>query len=97
MDQSVRDPGSGAISEYTLLIYLNSAGESEGLEQGLTGGETIFYKGNYGDRVAVSVSPRAGMCIVHGHGERCLLHEGAPVQSGEKYLLRTDVLYMIQK
>ncbi|CAN0014669.1 unnamed protein product [Ectocarpus sp. 8 AP-2014] len=59
----------------------------------LRGGETVFYKGNYGDKVAASFSPRQGACLVHGHGQQCLLHEGAAVTSGVKYLLRTDVMY----
>eukprot|EP00752_Nemacystus_decipiens_P006455 g5813.t1 len=62
-------------------------------EAPLRGGETVFYKGNYGEKVAASFSPKQGACLVHGHGRQCLLHEGAAVTSGVKYLLRTDVMY----
>lgn len=50
-------------------------------------------KGNYGGKIAASFSPKQGACLVHGHGRQCLLHEGAAVTSGVKYLLRTDVMY----
>lgn len=50
-------------------------------------------QGNYGGKVAASFSPVQGACLVHGHGRQCLLHEGAAVTSGVKYLLRTDVMY----
>ncbi|CAM9160820.1 unnamed protein product [Sphacelaria rigidula] len=62
-------------------------------EEPLRGGETIFYKGNYGGKVAASFSPLRGACLVHGHGRQCLLHEGSGVTAGVKYLLRTDVMY----
>lgn len=53
----------------------------------------ILEQGNYGGKVAASFSPVQGACLVHGHGRQCLLHEGAAVTSGVKYLLRTDVMY----
>ncbi|KAG5187270.1 hypothetical protein JKP88DRAFT_307477, partial [Tribonema minus] len=94
IDESVLDPTTGATSEYTLLLYLNGAGSPVRGEEGpLAGGETLFYKGSYGGKLAASVTPIAGSCLVHGHGARCLLHEGALVTSGVKYLLRTDVMY----
>eukprot|EP00904_Undaria_pinnatifida_P001436 jgi/Undpi1/11293/HiC_scaffold_30.g13591.m1 len=107
VDESVEDE-NGNISQWTVLIYLNggrvglSGGErgsggsdaEAGMgEETLRGGETVFYKGNYGGKVAASFSPVQGACLVHGHGRQCLLHEGAAVTSGVKYLLRTDVMY----
>lgn len=69
----------------------------------LRGGETIFYsdctsisKGKSKktiEKLLVSVRPQAGMLLAHAHGDRCLTHEGAPVTSGIKYVLRTDVVY----
>lgn len=44
-------------------------------------------------RVAFAFAPERGAVLLHGHGARCLLHEGAPVRSGVKYLMRTDVVY----
>ncbi|CAM9970951.1 unnamed protein product, partial [Hapterophycus canaliculatus] len=107
IDESVEDE-SGHLSQWTVLVYLNGGGGGEGVvsdgaagggigpgEEGapLRGGETVFYKGNYGGKIAASFSPKRGACLVHGHGRQCLLHEGAAVTSGVKYLLRTDVMY----
>jgi hypothetical protein len=87
------DDAKGRSSEYTVLCYLNDA--SDGL---LGGGETAFYTGEYDDSdveesVVVAFAPKQGTVLLHGHGERCLLHEGREVTKGTKYLLRTDVMY----
>jgi hypothetical protein len=55
------------------------------LNQGFTGGETRFLDW---DRVVV---PRVGMALLFQHR---LLHEGAPVVAGVKYVLRSDVMYL---
>ena len=64
----------------------------------LRGGATAFYAGQYGDpdveeSQVLRFEPRRGTALLHGHGERCLLHEGCEVTGGIKYLLRTDVMY----
>jgi len=85
IDESTRDEATGAWSEITVLIYLNG-GPSEDLYE-LRGGETIFYQGNHhSDKnpVVLQVSPRRGCALLHGHGRRCLLHEGAEVERGVK-------------
>jgi hypothetical protein len=41
-------------------------------------------------RPYLSVTPREGMALVFVHRT---WHEGAVVASGEKYVLRTDVMY----
>jgi 2OG-Fe(II) oxygenase superfamily len=46
------------------------------------GGETRFEN--------VSVTPAPGLALVFDH---YLVHEGAPVIEGQKYVLRTDVMY----
>lgn len=84
IDES-HDGIDGEKSVFTLLMYLN--------DDDLVGGETVFYKGNYGDRVAYSFPPKAGGALLHGHGSRCLLHEGKEVKHGAKFVLRTDVMY----
>ena len=38
----------------------------------------------------ISVKPRRGMALVFIHE---LLHEGAPVTKGRKYVLRSDVMF----
>ena len=79
--------GGGAVTEFTVLLYLN--------DDGLEGGETIFHgiEAAEGDASTLRVAPRAGAVLVHAHGTRCLTHEGAAVTAGVKYLLRTDVAY----
>jgi hypothetical protein len=63
----------------TFMVYLND---------GFTGGETAFYEHDGTPRVRVA--PEQGMALVFEHRQ---LHEGAPVESGRKYVLRTDVMY----
>ncbi|KAJ9466626.1 hypothetical protein DIPPA_70216 [Diplonema papillatum] len=84
VDVCERSPGQQ--SEYTLLIYLNSEGECD-----LSGGETIFYSTK--KKELCSVSPLKGAVLLHAHGRRCLMHEGALVKKGFKYVFRTDVMY----
>lgn len=62
------------------MVYLNSD---------FTGGETKFYDED-GSRLRVAVRPERGMALGFVHLQ---LHEGAPVVSGRKYVLRTDVMY----
>ena len=80
---------------FTLLVYLNGVGDTTGGASPLAGGETVFYTGTTvrNARPILRFPPRTGSALVHMHGERCLLHEGALVKSGIKYLLRTDVVY----
>lgn len=73
-------------SEVTFLIYLND---------GMAGGDTRFFRDM--DHVArrcpyLTVRPKIGAALVFLHS---LWHEGAIVQSGEKYVLRTDVMYKL--
>lgn len=73
-------------SEVTFLIYLND---------NVTGGETRFFADM--DQVArrspyLTVSPTTGAALMFLHS---IWHEGAVVQSGEKYVLRTDVMYKL--
>ena len=64
-------------SELTFMVYLNDEFE---------GGETVFYHGK--DRLWVA--PRTGSALVFMHKQ---LHEGATVESGIKYVMRSDVMY----
>lgn len=52
------------------------------LNDGFVGGETKFNE--------ISVVPEEGMALIFRHE---LWHEGAEVESGRKYVLRTDVMY----
>ena len=73
-------------SEVTFLIYLNDS---------MVGGETRFFTDM--DQVArrcpyLTVKPTTGAALVFLHS---IWHEGAVVQSGGKYVLRTDVMYKL--
>ncbi len=69
---------SGERSLLTLIYYLND---------GCDGGETRFFPR---DRDVLTVTPRAGSALFFQHP---VLHEGAAVTGGRKYVLRTDVMY----
>jgi len=73
-------------SKFTVLIYLNNLGPADG-------GRTLFYHDHAAKRVKAAVRPAEGMLLLHGHGHRCLTHEGEKLVRGVKYVLRTDVLY----
>jgi hypothetical protein len=71
-------------SQMTFMIYLND---------GMTGGETRFFDDMekvFLQRPYLSVQPKEGMALVFLHS---IWHEGAVVHSGQKYVLRTDVMY----
>ncbi|KAI1620366.1 hypothetical protein EDD37DRAFT_613114 [Exophiala viscosa] len=75
-----------AKTTWTLLIYLTTC----------EGGETAFYpealkKGEQTPEPTV-VGLEAGMALLHKHGEDCLFHEGKDVKSGEKWVLRSDLV-----
>lgn len=65
-------------SMLTLMFYLNDECE---------GGTTDFM---YVSADEIQVVPQTGMALVFSHP---LYHRGAPVISGRKYVLRTDVMY----
>ena len=72
-------------SQLTFMVYLS--GDCEG-------GDTVIYLSDDGltlpDGAEIRVRPEAGKALVFFH---YLLHEGAPVTAGRKYVLRTDVMY----
>lgn len=70
---------NGEESRVTLILYLNEDCE---------GGETRIEVPVLEDPLAVR--PRMGRALLFVHR---LLHEGAPVTAGRKYVLRTDVMY----
>lgn len=99
VDGSQDLPG-GAVTGYTLLVYLNGRGTRKSarapkgsgvVAASLSGGETVFYD-ERGARMQ-AVAPQAGMALLHLHGDECLEHEGAAVRSGVKYVLRSDVVF----
>jgi len=70
-------------SVLTFLLYLND-------HDGFSGGETGFYNDQYGSELLKSYKPEAGDVAVFDH---MLWHSGEQVTSGNKYILRSDIIY----
>lgn len=65
------------------MIYLNSATEFKG-------GRTLFFKTKDTEDVWASYIPKQGDLIVFDHN---VWHEGEVLTEGEKFVLRSDILY----
>lgn len=78
---------NGEMSKYTFMIYLNEE---------CTGGETLFNLNKYGgvrdEDASLRIVPATGKALLFRHD---VLHTGAVVLSGMKYVLRTDVMYRV--
>ncbi|KAK6465115.1 hypothetical protein DFJ63DRAFT_332548 [Scheffersomyces coipomensis] len=72
-------------TKWTLLIYLTGDEEFDG-------GATIFYP-DYRGAKPLSIHPSKGMALFHKHGDDCLKHEAEIVKEGQKWVLRSDVMY----
>lgn len=70
-------------SRLTFMVYLNDAAE-------FSGGRTLFYRGKDDPQVWAEYYPAKGDVIVFDHR---LWHEGEQLETGEKYVLRSDILY----
>ncbi|ABC32247.1 FOG: WD40 repeat [Hahella chejuensis KCTC 2396] len=70
-------------SKLTFLLYLNDATE-------FSGGDTLFFKDASAAEISARFTPRRGDLIVFDHS---LWHSGDTVLSGEKYILRSDLIY----
>ena len=88
-DESNKVAGPGGVpakTTWTLLIYLTAC----------EGGETAFYPEPISKKEKVPdpivVDPQAGSALFHRHFPECLLHEGKEVLSGEKWVLRSDLV-----
>lgn len=95
IDGSCDEPSFGGRTHHTVLIYLNGGDRDIEADRKIRGGETVFWKDRGGNptTVALAFPPTRGVCLFHGHGDECMIHEGTPVESGIKYVLRTDVVY----
>ncbi|CAK8994195.1 Hypothetical protein SCF082_LOCUS3835, partial [Durusdinium trenchii] len=94
VDGSRDEPELGGRTHFTVLVYLN--GGDRDREVQVKGGETVFWKDHDGKRPALAFPPTRGVCLFHGHGDECMTHEGAGVEDGVKYVLRTDVVYELE-
>jgi predicted 2-oxoglutarate/Fe(II)-dependent dioxygenase YbiX len=70
-------------SRLTFMVYLNDAAD-------FVGGRTLFFRDQTSPEVWAAYEPRLGDLIVFDHQ---LWHEGEELQAGEKYVLRSDLLY----
>jgi len=88
----VYDSDPAVYSRLTFLIYLNDD---------FAGGCTTFFlpSAEHGVLEARPVKPRTGtVCVFpHGAARGSLLHEGSGVTEGAKYVIRTEVLYEVDK
>lgn len=70
-------------SKLTFMIYLNNSSEFKG-------GRTLFFKTKETDEIWASYIPKQGDLIVFDHN---VWHEGEILTEGEKFVLRSDILY----
>lgn len=70
-------------SKLTFMIYLNGA-------EAFKGGRTLFFKTKEATDVWAAYIPQQGDLIVFDHN---VWHEGEVLQEGEKFVLRSDILY----
>ena len=91
----IHDAYGDRLSWMTCLLFLNDAYE---------GGRTLFYTAapandaaDGGDAAAVAVATPQGaaLCFPHGpHPQHCV-HAGEAIESGTKYIIRTDILFAL--
>lgn len=85
-ESNVLDDGT---TEMTMLVYLSTC----------QGGATRFYRSISGNRrsrqpdSSFAFQPQVGTLLLHVHGQYCLEHEAEVVSGGQKYVLRTDLVY----
>ena len=69
-------------SQITCLIYLNDT----------YGGETVLMPNGFADKSThIKIEPKKGSMLLFEHK---FWHEGLPVHTGEKYVLRTNLMYL---
>lgn len=89
-DGSYETPDGTERSYFTLHLYLNDAVGKDGEAQ-LEGGATTFFSGNM--RKRVDVVPKVGRVLLFQH--RLMIHSGDDVVRGQKFTLRTDIMYRV--
>eukprot|EP00761_Pharyngomonas_kirbyi_P001268 gb/GECH01001271.1/.p1 GENE.gb/GECH01001271.1/~~gb/GECH01001271.1/.p1 ORF type:complete len:233 (+),score=53.66 gb/GECH01001271.1/:1-699(+) len=70
-------------SELTFMLYLNHHSEFQG-------GATRFVSSRRNPQILKEIRPEPGMALVFSHD---ILHDGEPLSDGEKYIMRSDVMY----
>ncbi|CAH0038008.1 unnamed protein product [Clonostachys solani] len=82
------EDGTRFETQYTFHLYLNDSAEISP-ESELEGGATSFL--SWDKQRRIDVNPKAGSVLVFQH--KGLLHAGNEVLKGEKFTVRTDLLY----
>lgn len=72
----------GSVSKFTMMVYLNDA-----VDGGGTSFADVFSPHVFAD---FTIEPAMGKALIFHHP---LSHRGDPIVSGEKYVLRTDVMF----
>lgn len=67
----------------TFMLYLNG-------KEDFTGGRTLFFEDKFNDQIIKEFLPEKGDLIIFDHN---LWHSGEKLVSGEKYILRSDIIY----
>ncbi|RTQ48922.1 hypothetical protein EJV47_15120 [Hymenobacter gummosus] len=70
-------------SRLTFMVYLNDA-------RTFGGGRTLFFRDQYTPEIWAAYHPQQGDLIVFDHQ---IWHEGEELSAGEKFVLRSDLLY----
>eukprot|EP00465_Bigelowiella_longifila_P002784 CAMPEP_0185254854 /NCGR_PEP_ID=MMETSP1359-20130426/3800_1 /TAXON_ID=552665 /ORGANISM="Bigelowiella longifila, Strain CCMP242" /LENGTH=356 /DNA_ID=CAMNT_0027838297 /DNA_START=56 /DNA_END=1126 /DNA_ORIENTATION=- len=76
-------------SIFTVNIYLNGHPDFEG------GATRFFLNQEDSEKVTTALKPKCGDALVFNHSTKCYLHDGERLESGVKYLLRTDAMYKL--
>jgi len=76
----------GRVSKLSLRVFLNSSIEGD-FEGGMSAFHTPF------KQEPVVFEPETGLALLYPQGEMCTVQEEAVVHSGQKYVLRADVLF----
>mmetsp|Transcript_4627 Transcript_4627/g.6437 ORF Transcript_4627/g.6437 Transcript_4627/m.6437 type:complete len:360 (-) Transcript_4627:227-1306(-) len=76
-------------SIFTVNIYLNGQPDFEG------GATRFFLNQKDSEKVTNALRPKSGDALVFNHSTKCYLHDGERLESGVKYLLRTDAMYKL--
>lgn len=77
------------ITGFTVNIYLNDVDTKH---QGST---RFFLNEKEPNEVSYVIQPQAGLCLIFDHLREAYVHDGHELLHGEKYLLRTDILYQV--
>jgi hypothetical protein len=89
--ENIKESNNLAVSNLTIMIYLNGYDSHDGLLPTFTGGTTEFV--SYNKEVKYAVEPEAGLVIVFTQADDEMLHRGQYLETGVKYILRSDAMY----